>query len=137
MVTIRTYEDDDYPIVQEWWKKHGWDGVPQGILPPLGAIADCEDYDICAAWVYLTANQGICWIEWLVSNPDASPIMVRKGIKALMDYFDMTLHALNYNVIFTSCRQASLGRVFEAEGFTKTDDNVSHYIKVVKVEDKE
>jgi hypothetical protein len=133
MVNIRTYESADYPIALEWWQRHGWDGVPEKVLPPLGWIAENEDRDICAIWAYLTAGKGIAWMEWLVSNPEASPLEVRRGIKALVDTAKMTLHALDYNIVLTSCIQPSLVRVLQAEGFTVTDQGVTHLIQEIKV----
>lgn len=131
MILLREYTPEDYPVLAEWWKLHGWAAIPANILPKLGAVAVKGDVPLCAAFLYMDNSVGVCWLEWLVSNPKASPFEVMKGVRELMGFLEAQASVLGYGVMLTTCRQASLVRLYESAGFAKTDEGVTHLLKII------
>jgi hypothetical protein len=135
MIQLRAYLPTDYPMLVEWWAGHGWPGVPSAILPKVGFVA--EDVQVgsveplVAAWLYMDNSVGVCWLEWMVSNPKAEPVRVYRGIKGVTEFAEEAAKTHGYGVMLTTCRQQSLVRTFERSGFTKTDEGVTHLIKII------
>jgi hypothetical protein len=122
----------DYGMACEWWKAHGWEAVPAAILPKLGAVAVIEDVPIAAAFLYMDNSVGVCWLEWLVTNPDATPKQSFKGINMVIEFLREVAVSMDYGIMMTTCRQASLVRVYEKNGFTKSDEGVTHLVRKLR-----
>jgi hypothetical protein len=132
----RVYEPEDYAILEAWWVAHGWSAVPENILPKLGLIISNEEKDICAGFLYMDNSVGVCWLEWVVTNPEATGFEAMKGIKALTKFMEKEADRMDYGVMMTTCRQASLTRLHEKNGFIKTDEGVTHLLRIVPREKK-
>lgn len=133
MIQLREYQKSDYPILVEWWRGHGWSAVPESVLPKLGVVV-CEregvrDDPVCAGFLYMDNSVGVCWLEWIVSNPYASGFSVARGITELNRFMEGRAKEMGYGAMLTCCRQASLARFYERAGFQKTDSGVTHLIK--------
>lgn len=135
-IQIRPYAPEDHEMLATWWKGHGWDVVPAAILPKLGAVAfysnrvdQHEDLPVVAAFLYMDNSVGVCWLEWLVSNPQAPKLHVLRAIDAVIGFLTEEAKRLDYGVMITTCRQESLVRFYEKAGFQVTDKGVTHLIK--------
>lgn len=131
MIQIRKFEESDYRDVSLWWEGHGFPTIPLPFLPPLGFVAVHGDFPVAAGFVYLAVNCPVCWLEWLVSNPDASARNVATGIGAIIDFASREAKALGYSTMIATCRQESLGRLFERNEFEKTDERVKHFARLL------
>lgn len=131
MIQLREFQrESDYGTVETWWKGHGWPAVPLEMLPKLGMVAVNEGEPCAAGWVYLDNSTGVGMMEWLVSNP-ANPMKVSAvALGRLVDCLKGAAHALGYGAILASCRQESLSRLMEREGFTRTDEEVIHLLSL-------
>lgn len=129
MMTIRLVDlEKDHGFLCEWWRLHGWEPVPAAVLPKLGAIAMLEGVPVAAAWLYMDNSVGVCWLEWLVTNPQATPKQSLIGINTVIQFLREQAVSFDYGVMMTTCRQASLVRVYEKNGFTKSDEGVTHLL---------
>jgi hypothetical protein len=128
MIQIREYQASDYPTVSEWWDVHGWPAVPEAVLPKLGIIAFDEVKDLCAGWLYMDNSVGVCWLEWLVTNPLNRASQSMKSIGIVTDFLKLRAVELGYGIMMTTCRQKSLVRVHEKNGFLKTDEGMIHLL---------
>lgn len=126
-VLVSAYEKG-YDMVSKWWEGHGWPTVPVEVLPSLGAIVTEDLHGVAAAWLYMDNSCGVAMMEWTVTNPRANPRTTIKAIPFLIGFFKEEAKALGYHKILTTCRQESLARLFERNGFTKTDSNMIHLI---------
>lgn len=115
-------------MFKSWWEAHKWGAVPQDVLSPCAVIIEHEGKPLAAAWLYLANGVGISWMEWTVTNPSNTAKQSIIAITMLVDAIKTVAKTLNYGVVMTTCRQASLGRLLEKSGFTKTDESVSHYL---------
>jgi len=129
-ITIRLFEKEkDYATVSAWWDAHKFPVVPAAVLPKLGIMAfDEQKEGICAGWLYMDNSVGVAMLEWVVTNPAQTPLRTVKGLNALVDFMESEAARMDYGVILTSCRQESLGKLFERHGFKMTDESVRHYL---------
>jgi len=133
MMTLRVVNrTEDHPLLASWWKGHGWPSVPAAILPPVGVFALKDDKPIAAGWLYQAVGVGVCWLEWLVSDPKANPKDVYAGLKHVVQFLGEEAVRDDYGVMLTTCRQPSLVRLYEKLGFIKSDDGVTHLIKTLR-----
>jgi hypothetical protein len=129
MIRLREIKlETDYPMVAGWWKAHGWHEVPQAILPKLGVMAHFDDLPTAAAWLYMDNSVGVCWLEWLVSNPAAKPYPAIRCISQVIGFLKERALEMDYGVMMTTCRQDTLVRLYERNGFLKTDEGVTHLL---------
>lgn len=117
---------DDYPMLESWWKGHGWPPVPLQILPPLGVIFD----NAAAGFAYMdNGSTGVAMMEWLVTDPKAG-LKAAKALKHVVGFLTTELKRLDYGAILTTCKQPSLARLLEGSGFNRTDEGMFHLIKI-------
>lgn len=131
---LRDYTPEDYPMLCEWWKGHGWEAVPELMLPKLGVIVDEFDAygfpkPIAASFLYMDNSCGVAMMEWTVSNPKAAGRTTLKAISTIIEFLSISAKEMNYAVILTTCKQQSLSRVFEKGKFIRTDSEMIHLIK--------
>jgi hypothetical protein len=127
---IRMFKSEDYPMVKSWWEAHGWPPVPGEILPKLGVIWEHEGVPVVAAWLYMDNSVGVCMLEWLVAAPDAPGKAVLRGIRHVVSFLQEEASRMDYNVMLTTCKQESLAKVYQKNGFNRTDDSMIHLIKI-------
>lgn len=131
---LREFKPEDHPNIAQWWEGHGWSPIPLNILPKLGMIVSRDDIDVCAGWLYMDNSVGVCWLDWLVTNPEADPKSVIRCISQLVTFMSDRARDLNYGVMLTACRQPSLVRLYQRNGFNKTDTDVTHLMMVLTEE---
>lgn len=124
MVDIET----DYPVVSEWWKAHGWPSVPQAMLPKLGVMVERNGDPCLAGWLYMDNSCGVSMLEWVVSNPATPPRDVLRSIEHLTSAIKLCAVQNGYHSMLTSCKQESLARAYEKNGFCRTDDSMKHLV---------
>lgn len=118
---------EDYTMLAAWWDGHGFPAVPQRLLPPLGVIFDNQ----AAGWLYMdNGGTGVAMMEWLVTNPEAKPLQAAKALTKVVALLKAEARRMDYAIILTTCRQASLGRLLERAGFQQTDTGMTHLIGV-------
>ena len=66
----RFYEQDDLPLLQEWWVSRHSEDPPVGLLPPLGVVVeDASGEAIGMLWCYESYGVGVAWLEYPVTRP--------------------------------------------------------------------
>ena len=121
--------ETDYPVVKTWWEGHGWDAVPLAALPKLGVMAILNDKPIASGWLYMDNSVGVSILEWMVANPDANPKSVYRSIKAIIEFLKAQAKEMHYAIMLTTCKQESLAKVYEKNGFLRTDSEMIHFIQ--------
>lgn len=112
-----------------WWTGHGFPVLHPSILHTAGVVAYADNVPVAAAFLYMANSTGVAMLEWIVTNPEASPMSAAKGIRVCADFLCERAKLNGYGFIMASCRQPSLARLLEGAGFTKTDENVIHLVK--------
>lgn len=130
---IRKFEEEkDYEMLKSWWESHGWEGVNPGLLKPLGHIVEIDDKPIVASFLYPVLGCGLAIMEWTVSNPEATRFSVVKAMSSITKFFKEWCLENGYGVLITTCKQESLARLHERNGFTKTDESMIHLAMITE-----
>jgi hypothetical protein len=127
----RYFTEEDYPMLLEWWKF--WRFPAPGLinLPKTGVIVNINEKDICSGFVYLT-NSNMCWIEFIVSNPDEKDKEVRKiAISECINQLCYIAKEMGYQVAYTSLKNESLQNKYLEEGFILGSKGCNEYIKLL------
>ena len=122
-------KETDHPLLASWWNGHGWPTIPAERLPMLGAIATVKGKDAAAAFCFMdNSGSGVAMLEWIVTDPGASPRSSAAGIKAVVEWIMWRAGEpdLRFNFFLTTCRQPSLAKLMERCGYQVTDRDVIH-----------
>lgn len=131
MITLRPYSPEDHPMLLTWWEAHGWMGLPPQFIPKVGAVAMDGDTPVCAAFLLMDNSVPISMVEFLVSNPKASPLLAYRAITATVGYLKEVSREQGYYLTMTACKQKSLVRLYEQCGYSKTDEGLTHLIQIL------
>lgn len=123
----------DYGTVSAWWRAHGWDAVPAETLPKLGVVAyfvreGAEPREGGAGFLYMDNSCGVCWLDWLVTNPENRGAESVRCIDTVVDFLRREAVRMGYHTMLTACRQPALVRLMERNDFSKTDDGMTHLV---------
>ena len=78
--------DMDYSTLVHWWTQHDFGTVPIECLPPLGLMfVDDKGNPVCGGGLYVCDGTKFGFMEWVVGDPKASPKLLHKGLKFLID----------------------------------------------------
>jgi len=134
----RIFDPEDYPIVKQWWEANGLPVFPLASLSPAGFMADDEDMDIAAVWVYMAVGVGICWMGGFVWNPEASDRKKVEAYHALSEVVENYVQDNNYDIVVESYTntQTSLIRLAQKRGAIINHTSETQLIKVLKKKEK-
>lgn len=101
MITWRKITREDYNcILLDWWK--AWDfPAPALEYLPVGYIINNNGVDVYAGFLYYTGTQ-IAWMEFVVSNRNASPELKKGCLEKLIDVISTIAKNEGVKVLFTS-----------------------------------
>lgn len=117
----------DYPDAVDWWADHSWPVIPPQMLPELGLVAEDDGFKYCMGWLYRTDSK-ICWLEYIVANPDAPLKKRSKAIDLLIEGAIFSAKEMGYKVIFSSLKSKGLMRRFNKQGFVYGDNAMTNMI---------
>lgn len=124
-------KEKDYDLVSSWWQGHNWSSVPAVMLPQLGVVASADENPVAAGWLYMDNSSGVCMLEWLVTDPAAPAMKAVKGLTHICRYLSGQAKDFGYTSMLTTCRQDSLAKFHERNGFTRTDGEMIHLVKAL------
>lgn len=133
MITLREYNPDvDYETISEWWHGHGHDPIPKIVLPKLGVLAvrnlqDKKPEDVAAAWCYMDNSVGVAMMEWIISKPDVSGVVLKSAFQSIVEYFMEDLRDSGYTVLMAHCASDKLASLFSLNGFSRVE-KVNHMV---------
>lgn len=122
----RPATQSDTDLMRTWMRLHGWPELPDWYLSPQALIVP----GLAGVWLY-TTNSGVSWLEHLVANPLADKTERREAIKAVINQGIEDLRTQGYKVILTMSNHPGALRAFQEAGFTKGDENMVQYLKLL------
>jgi len=129
---LEQFNAGHFPMIKEWWKGHDHPDLPIEIMPDIGVLSYGEDGKPLAFGVLYAANSAsIGWIEWITTNPECTPFESYKGVSTVLDFLCKEAKDVGISWVLCTCRQKSLGRLLIKNGFAQTDENVSHFLKLI------
>lgn len=136
-MTIQTYsyseEEEDQRIYQEL-KSWSPDTFPQGhMLPKLGVIAyDDLGTAVCFVCADMSNNVPRAFLDFLQTNPNASPTARFKGIKLAEEFLCRELKRLGYVLIDAITRFAGMASLSQRLGYQVNPTAVIHLYKQIQ-----
>lgn len=125
-MTPISFTYDHYPTVREWWIGHAWTPPPLEILPAIGYIVENH----AAAWLYHDSTAALGVMEYIVTNPQNTPLQSARAIAALVQSITAHAHTLGKTHLLTTCRQASLAKFLtQVSDFILSDQHMIHLVK--------
>ena len=113
---IRKMTEEDRETVGEWIGDRfaGYGNI--NMLPSLGYMVD----EKCAFFVYTVDNAPVCFVEWIVTDPNITP---RESVSALKEAANEISNFASYMkeseiLTYTILSNAKLVKIFERVGFT-------------------
>lgn len=128
-MTSRLYCGKDYQALRGWWHGHGQPSVPKSVLPECGVVVVEGKKRLAAVWLYMDNTRAIGWLAWLVTNPGISPMLAAKAIKEALGASEAVARSQNRKLLFTMTERASLGRLFQREGFVPNHSGMTQYFR--------
>lgn len=129
--TTRMYQSEDYDLLASWWTQQKWTPVPKDMLPDLGLISIIDGKEICAGFLY-TSNSPTMWMEWVIADPNSDKAVRSEALEQLIDNLLTLAKFKGAKYIVTSVLHPKLIERLEEKGFTKTDQQMTNMIKVIR-----
>jgi hypothetical protein len=130
---IRLLIDNDYDTLLGWWKWFRFAPPPKNALPnngTCGIMVSKSGINVCAGFLYLT-NSSMCWMEYIVSNPEVKSKSTREEcISLLINSLSDFANEQGYSIIYTSVKNQNLIKKYLNCGFIKGSEDCTEMIKV-------
>lgn len=129
-LSVRRFEQSDYPMLCSWWKEWQKPPVPLDWLTDTGFIVSSGKFDVCAVFLYLT-NSSICHLDCMISNKNFTDKHIRRHSLQLAVQSAISLaHNMGRGVIFVQSNNKFIDRLVTGLNFTETN-NIKYFFKVV------
>lgn len=129
LINIRESDSALFETFTRWWNAHDWPGVALAILPKCGVLVETDEgLPMAVGWLYMDNSVGVSMLEWVVTNPAATPKQSYVAIALLVQSAREVARTLGYGVILTTAKQPALARCYEKNGFRQTDTGMTHLI---------
>ena len=127
MTEVREFHaESDLPQLQEWWKAQNWPGLPKEMLPH-GYVSYIGE--TLTAAVFVIGTDGALFVmEWLVGNPSVSYEERGAGIEAVVRACLTFCKEQGAAAVITTTKHERLIARYEAMGFQKTDEGMTHLV---------
>jgi hypothetical protein len=130
-ITWRKVTIDDYNnILLKWWSDWGWEQAPTLDMLPEGYIINKDGIDVYAGFIYYTGTT-LAWVEYIISNKEATPQQRRGGLEKLIDVISIIAKHKGVNALFTSTTNQSFGNSLQKNGFVIGDTGNLQLIKKI------
>ena len=127
---IPIIHERDYPLLKSWWEKRNFPPAIPRFLPPIGRLILNGDHPVCGGFLF-RSDAGAAIIGNFVSNPDVSGKIRNEAIDLLIDVLtDEAKHA-GFEMVCCSTNLPQLMERFEKHGFTKTDEGVANFGRIL------
>ena len=126
----------DYEMLQEWWKVWRFPTPPFITLPQeddenfSGYFAVEDGIDIACGFLYKT-NSALCWVEYIVANPNIKSEERNLGIKTVIEQLSIKAKELGYEAIFSSIKNENLINKYKELGFIEGSKGTTEMIKIL------
>jgi hypothetical protein len=114
---------EHYAQIAPWWTGHNWPVIPMGFLPATGFIVP----GVAVGFIYST-DSDVALMEWIVSNPKATPRDVVSALSAIIKSLKEAAKENGYTAIFSFIKNEGLKTLYQRNGFKVTDTGMTHVL---------
>lgn len=122
--------DRDYGLLCHWWDRAKWAPVPRMFLP-YGQIVMMENAGACAGFLYFDVATPICWMEWIIANPEIRHDERSHALDTLVTSLCNKAYDRGCKAIFSSVKNVFLSSRLKNHQFLETDVNVTHMVRLL------
>lgn len=115
---LRPYAPEDHAMILEWCQAHGHAGMPQAVLPKLGAICQIDGEDAAAMWLYMDNSVGVCFAEYAITRPKLKTKQAKDALLCILGFLKLEAAANGYSLMIVHTFPA-IARYLAESGFTK------------------
>ncbi len=127
--TIEIYNPEEhYPIVKRWWEERLGEAIPETQLPSPGVIVSRGGERVAAMWTMLSNSNGVGFLLWPVTSPEAGISGVR-GLSTARDFLEEHAKGLGYHTFWFITERDALGRTFKRNGYKMAQTGETLYVK--------
>ncbi len=128
---VRFFEvEKDYDNICEWYKKWKYIPIPLETMPPHGLIVSNGEYDIGAAWLYVT-NAKVALIEGAIMNPSVPKKYRKDTHEFMLTSMEWLAKELGCIDVWVICKDKYLTSICKKVGFTDLEKDFRVLIKKV------
>ncbi len=113
-------KDQDYEMLKSWWAGHGWEAIPKEDLPDTGFIAN----ECAFGCLYIDIHGRFAMLEWIVTDPKASPRECLKGLNEVLDRLVAMAKEIGVKRMYSVLKNVNLEKLYIKHGFIKGDTQV-------------
>jgi hypothetical protein len=122
LLQLRMYDPaQDAAMIAEWCQAHGYSGMPAHILPALGVVAQADDEDVAALWLYMDNSCGVAFAEHPITRGGLSTKLAKAALVMAMRFLQKEAAATGYHTIIIRTLPA-LARWAKECGFVKDNE---------------
>lgn len=115
----------DYGMISEWMSAKGFPVPPRPFLPEAGFIVD----GAACGFLYEAKTGSLGWLEWVSGNPILSSEERKAALDALVSHIATFAKEKGLLALFSSSKLKAYDSVLERNGFQRSDDLVTHYVR--------
>ena len=128
---LRSLTESDYETLLDWWDFWKFNAVPYDFLPKTAYMITHNGIDVIAGFIYET-NSKVCWIEFVVSNPNIKDRDLRKRAKIhLISILSELALQKGFRYIYANLKDKHLIKTYLDCGFLKGDSDYQEMIRVL------
>lgn len=134
MITIRPIDDALFAVFQTWCAGHHWTQAPRLLFPKRGYMAFDGETPVMAGWLYRDPDTAYSMLEYVVADPASTGAQRGAAFPVLAQHIFAEAKALGAIMMHMAIEQAkrnTFGKRLEAEGFLRTDDTMTMYVKAL------
>ena len=130
MISIRAYEQVDFPKLAQWWVSRTSVEISPRTLSETGFVASDDVFgDICAIFLYPIQGSEVCWIGWPISDPESPSELRDEALDAMLTVTHEEAKNRGYGVILTTTGIPAVGSRLEKHGYNIGDTGIAQYWK--------
>lgn len=130
---VELYSPDDYPTIEAWWRGHDGEPVPEEWLPTLCAFAvdPADGRKVAFMALYMDNSVGVCFPNWLVTDPANTVAQSRRGFAAVDRYLRAQAHDEGYHLAFANVHSAVMVPEAESRGYLNGGESTTLFAQTL------
>jgi hypothetical protein len=126
---IRNYKQEDFEMLQSWWKMQDEFPPTRDMLPEESTyIVEYAGNAVSAITLYLTNTKEFCILDNFIANPLFSGDR-RGASKMIIEYAEQQAKILGYKSIMCMALKDKLKDYYQTFGYVKRFDNLATFNK--------
>lgn len=116
---------------EAWRKARGWPEMPDHAMPAMGVMCFVSGVPAASCFLYRT-DSSVGIMEWLTTNPELDGDTRSIAQDHLIESIELAAKTgMGMKYIFSFCSHKPLIDRLQRKGFLKTDENMTHFVKVL------